>query len=64
MGISLITYINRMRVEKAQVMLLTSHDNLETIAQQVGFEDVFYFSRLFKSIVGISPAKYRKQLLL
>lgn len=61
MGITPIRYIQRLRIEKAQVMLLSSNENLETIARQAGFDDVFYFSRIFKRTVGVSPGKYRRQ---
>lgn len=61
MGISPIQYIHRLRIEKAQVMLLSSHDNLDTVAHNAGFEDAFYFSRVFKRIVGVPPGKYRRQ---
>jgi AraC family transcriptional regulator len=61
MGISPIQYIQRMRIEKAQVLLLSSHENLDAIALSSGFEDTFYFSRVFKRLVGVSPGKYRRQ---
>lgn len=60
MGISPVKYIHKMRIEKAQLMLLTSGDNLEAIARQAGFDDVFYFLRIFKREVGIPPGKYRR----
>jgi AraC-like DNA-binding protein len=61
MGIPPIQYIQRMRIEKAQVLLLSSHENLDTIAHSAGFEDTFYFSRVFKKLVGVSPGRYRRQ---
>ncbi|MCE5184828.1 MAG: AraC family transcriptional regulator [Planctomycetaceae bacterium] len=60
MGISPMRYIQKMRIEKAQVMLLSSNDTLESVARQVGFDDVFYFMRIFKKEVGISPGRYRR----
>jgi AraC-like DNA-binding protein len=62
MGISPAKYVNRLRIEKAQSLLLSSNVSLESVARQIGFDDVFYFSRVFKTFVGIPPAKYRKQL--
>lgn len=61
MGISPIQYLNKTRIEKAQTLLLATTDNLDTIAQLIGFTDTFYFSRMFKKITGISPGLYRKQ---
>ena len=60
-GTSPLQYINKRRIEKAQELLLGTHETLFEIAQQVGFSDEYYFSRLFKKIVGISPDYYRKQ---
>jgi len=61
MGVSPITYLNNQRIEKGQMLLLSSHDSLEQIAEQIGFDDKFYFSRCFKKITGLSPSAYRKQ---
>lgn len=61
MGIPPIQYIQRMRIEKAQVLLLSSNENLDAIARSAGFEDTFYFSRIFKRLVGVSPGRYRSQ---
>jgi AraC-like DNA-binding protein len=64
MGISPIQYINKRRVEEAQKFLLTTNDTLYEIAQKVGCTDEYYFSRMFKKIVGIAPNHYRKQSIL
>lgn len=61
MGITPIRYINNRKIEKAQIELLSSHKTLEQISDEMGFSDVFYFSRLFKKVTGTAPGKYRKQ---
>jgi len=63
-GLSPIQYINSKRIEKAQKILLTSACSLTQVARMVGFDDVFYFSRVFKKITSMPPAKYRNQTLL
>lgn len=63
MGTSPIQYINKRRIENAQSLLLSGNESLDTIARQVGIDDVFYFSRLFKKTTGISPSAYRKHIL-
>ncbi|MFI4912876.1 MAG: helix-turn-helix domain-containing protein [Sedimentisphaeraceae bacterium JB056] len=61
MGVTPIRYINNRKIEKAQIELLSSHKTLDQISAELGFSDVFYFSRLFKKIAGTAPGKYRKQ---
>ena len=62
-GQSPIDFINRKRIERAQFLLLGEKKPLKTVAAEVGFEDVYYFSRMFKKTAGISPAHYRMQQL-
>ena len=54
-----IKYINSLRLEKAQALLSESNVPISDIAYATGFEDPFYFSRMFKKQYGISPARYR-----
>ena len=44
-------------------MLCTSDVPVQQIAQAVGIADPFYFSRVFKKRVGISPTKYREKFI-
>ena len=54
------TGINRVRVEKAKTLMLTTEYSLEKIAQKVGFLDTRALGRVFKRIEGIVPSKYRE----
>ncbi|WP_246904281.1 AraC family transcriptional regulator [Arenibacter sp. F20364] len=56
-------YIQQKRIERAQLLLLTTNDTLEQIAESVGMKNMSYFSRVFKRITGKSPAKFRKKQL-
>ena len=38
--------------------------SIEEIAEKVGYNDYFYFTKVFKKNTGISPSKYRKNLLM
>jgi AraC family transcriptional regulator of arabinose operon len=58
-GQSPIDFINRKRIERAQFLLLGKKMTLKETAAEVGFKDVYYFSRIFKKMAGISPANYR-----
>lgn len=57
-GQSPIDYLNRIRINKAKEQLLHSNMRIKEIAEQVGFEDEFYFSRKFKKVAGITPKQY------
>lgn len=55
-------YINRIRLEKASILLENSGCPVSEVAQKVGFDDPAYFSKLFKEIYMLSPQKYRETL--
>ena len=60
MNCSFTNYINKIRIDHAKTLLRTTPCTLIEISGLVGFEDQSYFSRVFKSIAGISPGKYRE----
>ncbi len=51
--------LNMTRIEKSK-RLLSTDDKLPYISAKSGSKNTEYFSRLFKKIVGITPAKYRE----
>lgn len=59
-GLSAVNYINSLRVEKAMSFLNNTSAGVTEIALKVGFDDVNYFSRVFKKLMGVSPTEYRK----
>jgi len=61
-GYSLHEYIHRLKVSEAKNMLLNTHQTVKETAVSLGFKDVFYFSRLFKKYVGVSPQHYRSNI--
>lgn len=60
-GTNFKNYIIFTRVGKAQQLLSSSELSLSEISNVCGFQDSNYFSTVFKKIVGVSPAKFRKQ---
>jgi AraC-like DNA-binding protein/ligand-binding sensor protein len=58
MGENLSHYLNRLRVEKASVMLTETNMSLKEIAKACGFEDQSWFSKTFRAYTGITPGKY------
>ena len=59
-GVSPHAYIVRMRVQRAQTMLLTSVAPLQQIALDCGLSDQSHFSRLFTRLVGEAPGAWRR----
>lgn len=54
-------YYNKLKIQEAQ-KLLTTHGELRVkdIAEILGFNDQYYFSKIFKTQCGISPAAFKK----
>ncbi len=59
-GYSVVDYINRLRVEKAAVLLKNTAASITEIASNVGFNDINFFSRVFKKYMKKSPREYRR----
>lgn len=60
LGISFQQYLIQERIKKAKLLLLTTDLKIYEIAEQVGFEDINYFSQRFKQIEGITPRQFKK----
>lgn len=56
-------YINQKRIEKSIELLTESNLSIEEIAARTGFSGGSYFSKIFKKEMGISPLKYKKEVL-
>ena len=56
-----IEYIINMRINRACTLLKGSDMTISETAEKCGFDDVNYFSRLFKKKVGVSPSEFRKK---
>ncbi len=58
-GVSPIDYAIDLRLQDAAELLADVNLNVTQVAERCGFRDVFYFSRLFKRRLGVSPRAYR-----
>ena len=59
-GMTVSEYLNLVRIEKAKALLKETTLKVYEIADEVGFTDSFYFSSVFKKLVGVSPKEYRE----
>lgn len=60
-GKTLLNYVNIVRVQKAVEKLITTNDPVTDIAFSVGFQDINYFSRIFKRVMNVSPTDIRRK---
>lgn len=59
-GISLVSYINQVRIEAAKYMLTDTDELVVDIASACGFNYVPHFNKIFKKMTGMSPVQYKK----
>ncbi len=62
LGVPPMRYIQQMRVDRAKKLLADESLYVYEIAQAIGFDDPFYFSRMFKRISGVSPGEFRTHI--
>ena len=62
MGMTITAFINEQRMKQAVLYLNSTSLRIQTIATEVGFTDLNYFSKVFKKYTGITPSDYRKKL--
>ncbi len=54
-------FINRKRIEEAALYLQRSRRSVTEVAFMVGFNDLNYFSKVFKKIMNETPTQYAKR---
>lgn len=58
-GTTPVNYLTKIRIDQAKKLLLLSENiRLKEVAKTVGYDDEFYFSRIFKKVEGYSPTEY------
>lgn len=58
-GVPPVKYLTNMRLEYAKELLVTKRYSISEIADMCGYENVYYFSSVFKKHIGVSPKKYK-----
>lgn len=56
-----VEYRNMIRLSNAETMLRNTNMKISEISEMIGFEDSFYFCRVFKKHFGASPRNYRNK---
>lgn len=62
-SMSLTAYLQKLRMEKARLLLCNTQLKIKAISESVGINDYNYFSRLFKKTYHQTPSNYRKSNL-
>ena len=59
MGITIMKYAKKIRIDRAKVLLLTTNNSILEIGLTLGFHDQSHFHKVFKLFTGVSPSEYR-----
>lgn len=59
-GQTIARYINEKKVAFAKERLLSTDKSVSDIADELGFESIYYFTRFFKNLTGETPSGFRK----
>ena len=59
-GQSPIQYFIHMKIQRACYLLDSTAMSVKEVAATLGYDDMYYFSRLFKKVLGIAPSDYRR----
>lgn len=60
-GLTPLQYITHVRVDHAKQILKQTNTSIQQIAEESGFKNSTYFSRVFKVTTGLTPTHYRKK---
>lgn len=63
-GMSPVEFVNEQRIKAAKMMLRAADISITEISFACGFNNINYFLRMFKRHTGITPAQYRKSMLI
>ncbi|HBE01541.1 MAG: hypothetical protein A2096_05075 [Spirochaetes bacterium GWF1_41_5] len=62
-GYSIPDYINQKRIDKAKELLSGTNYSIIRIACEIGYNNISYFHRIFKSLTGSTPSDFRKKII-
>ena len=59
LGVNFVSYLESVRIYKAQELLITSEKSVTKIAEETGYASQSYFTKAFKKRVGMTPLQFR-----
>jgi two-component system response regulator YesN len=62
MSATFVEYLTSVRIDAAKAKLQNTVVSIGTIAEEVGYNDVNYFSRVFRKVSGLTPTQYRERM--
>ena len=60
-GITPLSYLQKLRVEKAKLLLEEGTLTFNEITYAVGYEDISFFRKIFVRLTGLRPKEYQKK---
>jgi len=60
-GYTFVSYVTAWRISRAQLMLASTQMSVQKVAAELDFNQVNYFSRVFRAHTGVSPSEFRRQ---
>ncbi|GAB4412293.1 MAG: AraC family transcriptional regulator [Anaerolineae bacterium] len=60
-GYSPVDYFIHLKMQHACMLLSVTRKTVREIAWEIGYDDPYYFSRIFKKVIGMSPRRYREE---
>ena len=61
-GMNFVNYLKMIRIGEAKRLLEETDEKIIDISQKVGYENEKHFMKTFKSVCGVSPSEYRKNM--
>lgn len=61
-SLSPLQYITKRRMDKARSLLADNGKTVQEAAAETGYQDVYYFGRMFKKIIGLPPGRYQRAM--
>ncbi|GFZ83117.1 DNA-binding response regulator [Paenibacillus marchantiophytorum] len=61
MGVNFTEYISKLRIDYAGTLLHNANLTIQQVSEKSGFNDYFYFTRIFKKVTGLTPSEFKKK---